>query len=144
MGSEPGGALQPLDNRIKRVVGAVWGAKIAHPSVRLGCDLLKNRDAKPAFANAWLARNENRLPFSFLGALPPPQQQLSPPDKRGPPARMQGFEPTLYRALAHDPQGADGLRQTLEVDQAQVTVFEEIPDRRCRPAPPLIFSRAGK
>ena len=45
---------------------------------------------------------------------------------------MQRFEPTLHRALAHDPQGADGLRQPLELDQAEVTVFEQIADQPAR------------
>jgi hypothetical protein len=42
---------------------------------------------------------------------------------------MQCFEPTLYRALAHDPQCTDGVRQTSRLDYPELPVFEQVSDQ---------------
>jgi hypothetical protein len=68
--TQPCRTFELLDHRVERAVHMIGGAEIAQPRVRRGVQSLKERSDQPRLANAWFARQQNRLAVSSLSQLP--------------------------------------------------------------------------
>ena len=124
---ETGGAFELRDDRIERAIAAMRGAEIANTGVGLYGELFMQSSGEPRLADAWLARQQHDLAVAGLGARPAPQQQvylLVAADQRGQRRSTQRLEPALDGARAQRLPSRHRLRDALEFDLAEISVFE--------------------
>ncbi len=129
---EAGDPLQPLDDRVERIVGVEPGAVKAHAGMRLRAQPLADRLGEARLADAGLAADQDDLALALLGLLPQAEQQAKlvlASDQGGQAAAVQRLEAALGAADREHAPGLDRLIEALEPVLAEIGVGEEAADQ---------------
>src|SRR5205823_14864549 len=97
--------------------------------MRFGVEAFRQCRAQARLADAGLAGDENHLAVARLGALPATQQKfdlLVAADQPAQRRAAQRLEPALYRARTQHLPSRHRRRDALQLDGAEIAVFEEI------------------
>ncbi len=130
----PHHALQMLDHRMKRRVGVIRRASRRDPDVLLARRPRAQRHDETRLPDARLALDQHDLPMPVPASVPRAQEK---PELLLAPDQLQriaaAVEPRAGEvALAHDPPGAQRLRQPLQRVRAEVLAGERFADQLAR------------